>query len=190
MTQLPPLTILGDTTQAGTYLLRIHVTQPLNMQFGRFKKGKLIAVPEGEYLYLGSALGKRGAVSLARRLVRHATRSRPHPPHTIRAPLLTLCEEIGLGQGDLRPKQGKTCHWNIDYLLDHLTVHLTHIIAIRNPRRLEADLAQQLAHMPETHILEKGLGANDLPGSTHLLRVTGDEAWWIALPEKITPLFA
>ena len=43
---------------------------------------------------------------------------------------------------------------------------------------------------PQTTIFEKGLGANDRPGSTCLLRVAADEAWWQGLPARLDALRA
>ena len=182
---LSPLTILGDQGQGGTYILRMQIRQPLLMPFGGFKRGKLIAVPAGECVYVGSALGQRGALSLGRRLVRHATRTEPHPPHPIRQQLLAHFAASGLGAGDLLPKRPKRRHWNVDHLLDQAEVALSHLIAIRSPQRLEGEIAHWLEHDPHTFILENGLGANDMPGNTHLLGVQADEAWWRALPDVL-----
>ncbi len=178
----------GSATQSGTYVLRIRVRENLALAFGRFKRGKIISIPAGEYIYTGSALGEKGAVTLARRLIRHATRSGDHPPHIIRAHMLKHFPSVGLGTGDLLPKRAKTLFWNIDYLLDQPSAELTHIIAIRRPQRLEACIARFIEDEPCTHIVEKGLGANDAAGSTHLLRVEGGEIWWRGLPERLSKL--
>ncbi len=180
------ITLLGSgATQSGTYVLRIQVKENLALAFGRFKRGKIISVPLGEYVYIGSALGEKGAVTLARRLVRHATRSSDHPPHAIRAHMLALFE---LGTGDLLPKRAKTLFWNIDYLLNQPAAELTYIVAIRCPQRLETPIARFIEDEPCTHIVEKGLGANDVAGSTHLLRVEADDKWWRELPERLAKL--
>ena len=189
MNQLPQITIIGADSQAGSYLLRIQVTTPLKLSFGRFRKGKRIVVPAGTYVYIGSALGQKGATSLGRRLVRHATRSTPKPPHDIRSHLLDHFQILGLGQGDLRPQRDKTLYWNVDHLLDRVNVHLTHVIAMRSPERIEAQLGQFLMQDSTTHIVEAGLGANDIPGNTHLLGVNADEAWWLQLPDRLTVQF-
>lgn len=186
--KLPLITILGDDAQGGSYILRLNIAEPLSLKFGRFKKGKLIDVPAGECLYVGSALGQRGAMSLGRRLVRHATRSGQQAPHPLRAHLLETFAAIGLGSGNLLPKQEKKCFWNVDHLLDQPSVDLSHVIAIRSQVRLEAQLGRLLENDPYTYILEKGLGANDVSGNTHLLGVRADEAWWASLPGRITPL--
>jgi hypothetical protein len=153
--------VIGEECQGGTYVLRIHVREPLSMPFGRFRKAKVIDVPAGDCLYIGSALAKKGGVSLARRLVRHASRTGDRPPHAIRERLMACFAEVGLGTGDLRPRKGKHLHWNVDHLLD----------------RREAD--------PHTHVFEKGLGANDLPGNTNILHVDAGEQWWDELGARV-----
>ena len=50
---------MGDDSQAGTYLLRIHLKENTTLKFGRFKKGKLISLPAGDYVYIGSALSEK-----------------------------------------------------------------------------------------------------------------------------------
>ncbi len=183
--KLPPIVVLGDHTQSGSYILRLNISERLQISFGRFKKGKVIQVPAGECIYIGSALGRKGGTSLGRRLVRHATRTGRQRPHPIRADLINYFQTIGLGQGDLLPKGEKKLFWNIDHLLDQPGVTLTHVILIRSPLRLEPQLGQRLEQDPCTHILEKGLGANDVPGNTHLLQVKADEAWWLSLLDAL-----
>ena len=187
--QLPKLTLIGSESQAGSYLLRIRVTTDLVLNFGRFKKGKQIAVSKGTYAYVGSALSQKGSTSLGRRLIRHATRTGQKPSQAIRQHLLERFQVVGLGQGDLRPRNGKTLFWNIDHLLDRESVRLTHVIALRSPDRIEASLGQFMMQDKATVIFEAGLGANDVPGNTHILQVVADEAWWIVLPERLGERF-
>ena len=71
----PSILIIGNDSQAGTYILRIRLKENTTLKFGKFKKGKLISLPAGDYVYIGSALSQKGSTSLARRLIRHATRS-------------------------------------------------------------------------------------------------------------------
>jgi Uri superfamily endonuclease len=184
----PPICVLGSDSQAGSYVLRIRVREDLCLPFGRFKHGKLIEVPAGEYAYVGSALAERGGVSLARRLVRHATRTGTQAPHPIRDEMLVLFPSLGLGEGRLLPRNGKHLFWNIDHLLDREEAELIGACLLRSPRRLERELGQLLEHDPNTEVIEKGLGANDVPGNTHILRVHADESWWRALPQKLLPL--
>lgn len=183
--KIPSILIIGDDSQAGTYVLRIRLKEDARLQFGRFKKGKLILLPAGDYTYVGSALSEKGATSLARRLIRHATRSDDKPPHCIREKMISSFAACGLGSGDLLPKHGKTLHWNIDFLLDSQTAEIVGIFAIRSPERLENTIAKRLEHNSDTWIIEQGLGANDAPGSTHLLYVSADEIWWASLAAQL-----
>ena len=185
----PSILIIGDDSQAGTYILRIRLKEDTTLRFGRFKKGKLISLPAGDYTYVGSALSEKGATSLARRLVRHATRSGDRPPHAIREDMMNQFAECGLGNGNLLPRQGKTPHWNVDFLLDLQSAEVVNIIAIRSPKRLEWTIAELLERDADTQIIEKGLGANDTPRNTHLLRVNADEIWWSSLVNNIQKNF-
>ena len=178
---IPNAVIIGDDSRAGTYVLRVHLREDTSLQFGRFKKGKLISLPAGDYAYVGSALSEKGATSLARRLVRHATRSGDKLPHGIREKMVERFAECGLGDGNLLPKQGKTLFWNVDFLLDLDAAEIEGFSAIRSPERLEDRLAKKLEQDSHTQVIERGLGANDVPGNTHLLRVCADEPWWRSL---------
>ena len=184
--EIPSICIVGDDSQAGTYILRIRLKENTTLQFGRFKKGKRIALPAGDYTYVGSALSEKGATSLARRLVRHATRSGDKPPHTIREKMIHQFAKCGLGSGNLLPRQGKTLYWNVDFLLDLQSAEIVNVFAIRSAERLENRIAKWLEGDPRTNIIEQGLGANDVPGNTHLLRVRDDGTWWTSLANNIT----
>lgn len=190
MTPASPLTFLGDESQGGTYILRITATEPVTVSFGKFNGGEAIALPAGEYLYLGSALGEKGAGSLTRRLLRHATRSDALPPHPIRMDMLARFPAVGLGSEPLVPPIAKKLHWHIDYFLNCPTVILAGAVIIRANRRIEGKLGRLLTVDTRTGIIAAGLGASDIKGNTHLLRVTGGAAWWASLPQKIYPLIA
>ena len=183
--EIPSIVIIGNDSQAGTYLLRIHLKENITLKFGRFKEGKLISLPIGDYVYIGSALSEKGATSLARRLIRHATRTGDKLPHPIRKKMINRFIEYGLGPRDLLPKHGKTLHWNIDFLLDLQSAELVNILAIRSTERLENRLAKRLERDPHTEIIERGLGANDAPGATHLLRIRENRMWWTSLTDKV-----
>ena len=183
------IAFLGSTYTQGIYLLHIHVAAPLTITFGRFQGGRPIAIRPGDYLYIGSALGQRGATSLAGRLLRHATRSDSRPPHAIRTPLTAQLQEMGLiTHHKAVTPPSKRCFWHIDYLLDQLAVEITQIIALRTPQRLEAQLARRLAHDPAVAPLVPGLGASDDPHATHLLRVDAAASWWQHLPTLMREL--
>ena len=182
---IPNIRIIGDNSQAGTYVLRIRLKENTTLKFGRFKKGKLISLPAGDYTYVGSALSEKGATSLARRLIRHATRTGDKPPHAIREKMMNQFVECGLGSGNLLLRQGKTLHWNVDFLLDLQSAEIVNILAIRSPERLENRVAKWIERYPQTEIIEPGLGANDAPGATHLLHVRADETWWALLIDDV-----
>lgn len=176
--------IFGDDAQSGVYVLRLKIMGPLDICFGRFKKGQPISIAAGECLYVGSAMN-----GLGRRLVRHACRSGSRPAHPIRETMLTEFAAAGLGQGNLLPSKGKHCRWNIDYLLEQFKVELQEVYIIRTSASLEARLGQRMDRDDATFHYQKGLGANDLPGSTHLLGVAADESWWDSLPQVLISLY-
>ena len=166
-------TIFGTKYRMGSYILLIRVSRPFELVFGKFQQGKLFTIPEGDYLYIGSALGggKRGA-PLGRRLLRHASRSGSQTPHAIRSAMITLFQtEDFMETGPIEPS-GKKLRWHIDYLLEHQEAEIDHIIIIRNPLRLEQKLSELLEPLPETVPIARGLGAQDSRNSTHLLRIT------------------
>lgn len=170
------ITIGGDATcPGGVYVLRIQVATPLWLSFGRFRGGRPVTVAAGDYLYVGSALGRRGASSPTGRLLRHATRSGDRPPHTLRNALLDALRDAGLAAPEARPPRGKRLHWHIDYLLDEPAAELTGVSLIRTAARLESKLARRLAEQPGVAPLAAGLGAADLPGETHLFRLAAEE---------------
>ena len=121
----------GSQTQGGIYLLRLTVSQPIFVRFGRFQNGRPLPVPAGEYLYVGSALAAKGSTSLARRLLRHASRSDSTNPHTLRQKMGQLWPQIGLGATPLLPPARKTLRWHVDFLLEERAVDLTAVYMIR-----------------------------------------------------------
>ena len=109
--------------------------------------------------------------------------------HTLSArTMLRRFAECGLGNENLLPRRGKTLHWNVDFLLDLPSAELVGISAIRSRKRLEDRLAKRLEEDPHTGIIERGLGANDVPGNTHLLHVNATEAWWASLPNLLVSM--
>jgi Uri superfamily endonuclease len=173
-----PIVVLGKPSKTGTYILRIHVRQKLKISFGRFRKGQIISIPKGDYLYIGSAMGKRGSMTLPARLLRHGTRAAPHPPHKIRKVMLDQFQSIGIRSGNLHPPKDKKLYWNIDYLLNNLHSEIAQTIIVCSSEKLEGTLGKYLEDDPVTGVIEKGLEANDLPGNTHLLRLLTDKTGW------------
>ena len=96
--------------------------------------------------------------------------------------------ECGLGYGNLLPRRGKTLHWNIDFLLELQSAEIVSVIILRLPEKLENKIAKRLEQDAHTQIIERGLGANDAPGSTHLLRVNADSPWWASLAAQLEQL--
>lgn len=183
------LIFLGGEPLGGSYILRIRLAEHTALQFGGFKRGKTIQLPAGEYVYVGSATSKKGAASLANRLNRHATRSGGKEPHKIRGEIRRRFSSIGLGNGNLEPSGQKKLHWNVDHLLDLPAAELTGACILRTPEYLEERLGQFLERDPHTIVVENGLGANDVPGNTHLLRFSGGAAWWSSLPRRLSVEF-
>ncbi len=189
------IAILGESTASGAYVLRIRVDVPLAVVFGRFQAGEPVALPAGEYVYVGSAMGLKGASSLARRLLRHATRSSGRPPQPLRPELLAALVKANLLAPSARPPASKALHWHVDYLLDKSAATLAGVIALPSPVRHETALAQLVANDRHTIAPASGLGASDAPGATHLQRIALQEAlspeqWWESLLLRLVKQFA
>lgn len=181
----------GSQTQGGIYLLRLTVSQPILVGFGRFQHGRSLPVAAGDYLYVGSALATQGSTSLARRLLRHASRNNVVAPHLLRQKMLQLFPQIGLGPTPLLPPAHKTLRWHVDFLLEETAVSLTTVYLIRHNKlgaALETAVARFLLTLPNIAPLAVGLGSSDDPGGTHLLGVAADSAWWSAFPARLTPV--
>ncbi len=187
--EIPKIFILGENSQAGTYVLRIRLSKKTSLKFGGFRKGKLISLPAGHYTYVGSALSEKGSTSLARRLVRHATRTSSKPRHKIRDEMLNQFRECGLGPFNPLPRSDKRLFWNIDYMLDLEISEIINLIAIRSPIPLESLIGSFLENNKDADIIEKGLGANDAPNNTHILRVNTDDMWWLTIVNDLQTKF-
>ncbi|VAW36989.1 FIG00496604: hypothetical protein, partial [hydrothermal vent metagenome] len=129
------------------------------------------------------------STSLARRLLRHASRSGMHPSHPIQAVLLRYFNVNGLGLSSIQPPVAKKLHWHIDFLLDEVAVDLTAVFIMRSQLPLEMPLARWLLALPTTSILTTGLGSTDDPGGTHLLRVMADLNFWHIFPDQLSQFF-
>lgn len=182
--------LLGEEVQSGAYVLRLSVARPLALPFGRFKGGAPIEVPAGEALYIGSAMAQRGSTALARRLLRHASRSAGGAPQPLRSEMLACFRAAGLGPPDVAPPAGKRPSWHIDYLLDQPAVTLAQVFVVRSRVPLEQQIAAALAADPATSDIAPGLGAQDRRGQTHLLAVQAAQAWWDTLPQRLDALRA
>ena len=182
------ITILGDNEQSGVYLLRMNVRRDVVVQFGRFQGGQPILVPKGEILYVGSAMAQQGSMTLARRLLRHATRRDEGNPQHIQGAMLKAFEDVELGTVQLKPPERKKLFWNVDYLLEEDVVDLSHVVIIRTRIKFEDELAQFLEAEPKSSVLAKGLGAHDSHGRTHILKLRETADWWQQLPTRLEDL--
>ena len=171
--------LLGENGVRGAYLLRLSLPIPLSLAFGRFAGGRLFRLAAGDYLYVGSAMGQRGATTLAGRLLRHATRSGGRPPQEIRTDLFAQLQQLETKRS--LPLM-KRCQWHIDYLLDEPAVTLTQVYVLCTGNVVEGAIARWLMAETVTAVVAPGLGASDDRGATHLLQVTADKAWWERLP--------
>ena len=182
-------TIFGNKYLMGSYILLIRVSSPFKLAFGRFQQGKLFTISKGNYLYIGSALGKSGA-PLARRLLRHASRSGEKHHHEIRTAMRTLFSKNDLiATFAIKPSK-KQLRWHIDYLLDQPEAEITHIVIIRSPERLEHKISELLEPLEETSALASRLGAQDTRNSTHLLKCTDQKKILAQLRKHIPQLSA
>ena len=184
-------TIFGSKYRMGSYILMIRVSRACELVFGRFQQGKLFTIPEGDYLYIGSALGggKSGA-PLARRLLRHASRAGSHAPHEIRAAMMTLFQKEKFMETNAIEPSEKKLRWHIDYLLERKEAEIDHIVIIRSPMRVEQKLSGLLEPLPETALIAPRLGAQDSRNSTHLLRITNREQIFELLRQNIPGMTA
>jgi Uri superfamily endonuclease len=122
-------------------------------------------------------------MTLARRLLRHASRTSNKPPQPIRAQLLDLFQPI-------QPPQQKTLRWHVDFLLDELAAELVQMIVIQSSQRLEGTLGQMLLADEGTAVIAPGLGATDIKGNTHILQIPNDDNWWHTLVSQVQTTFA
>lgn len=164
-----PLIFLGECRLGGVYLLYINLTATQRITFGRFNQGEPVDCPAGDYLYLGSARNN----TLAPRLLRHMRRSGDQPVQELYEDIKHVLQGEGF-QVNKRIPPPKRLHWHIDYLLDRPQAQIRHVVVVRTERKLEADLGRWLVAQPDTQVIYQGLGASDVSGGTHLLRVAED----------------
>ncbi len=181
------IVFIGEPRASGAYILRIRVDGPLALRFGRFWQGEPVALQAGEYVYVGSAMGRQGSTTLARRILRHATRSGTRPPHAVRLHWQQALVEAGLLGPDARPSP-KRLRWHIDYLLDEPLVQLSGVLLLGATASLESALAKLVSADATTFIPAAGLGASDAPGATHFFGIDGNawmvDTWWADLAKR------
>lgn len=108
----------------GTYLLIILITQNINLKIGA--QGIIHFVP-GYYVYVGSAMSRKGSASLLNRVKRH-----------------------------LKNSKNKNIHWHIDYLLNSNYSTLIGIYLIPCKQRLECLIANDLNQSADDIVLNFG----------------------------------
>lgn len=183
------ITCFGNGFRQGTYALFIVLSKELSIAFGKFLGGRQFLLEPGCYMYIGSALGNKSAsMPLARRLVRHASRSNGSTPHELRDHMVRFFQKSSLAGPGLQPPSQKKLRWHIDYLLDSRHAQIVRILIIRSPDRLETALSQLASSLEETFIIAQGLGAGDVRNSTHLLGVKSLESCFNALERTIPSL--
>ncbi|MCG8343613.1 MAG: DUF123 domain-containing protein [Chlorobiales bacterium] len=181
----------GNDSRQGTYALFIFLSNKLNLRFGNFLRGRHFSLDPGYYVYIGSALGaKSSAMPVARRLLRHASRSNGKPPHEVRGHMIRYFKENKLAAADLRPPTGKKLHWHIDYLLDNLDTRIIKACIVRSPARLENALSDLALSLDETFVIAPKLGAGDTKNSSHLLGIKNIDTFLPAFEEKIPTLLS
>ena len=99
--------------------------------------------------------------------------------------MLEFFPNIQLSKGSLHPNTPKKLFWNIDHLLDCAQVEIIGLVSLRIEAKLEAEIGKQLELRPDTRVIEKGLGANDLRGNTHLLQFVNGKKNWPLLVDSL-----
>lgn len=97
---------------AGSYILVIRLQEESKLQIGAL--GSKI-FKKGYYLYVGSAMGKKGSTTLINRVKRHLS-----PP----------CE--------------KSKHWHIDYLLENEYANIIQILLIPSINKIECIISSEI----------------------------------------------
>lgn len=106
-------------------------------------------------------------------------------PHPLRQLMLSEFPRRGLCEPGLLPPSVKLPRWNVDHLLDLPNADLVGVYLLRSDVRLEAELGRLIAGDPAAVVFETGLGANDIPGNAHLVRIEAGEQWWQQLPKRL-----
>jgi Uri superfamily endonuclease len=173
-----PVVFLGEGSRSGAYIILVCIEKKIEVVFGRYSSEEPVAMAAGHYIYIGTAMGE----TLTSRLLRHVRRTQGKPAHQIESDLIQRLRAVNLGEGAAVGRK-KRLHWHVDHLLDQEEAEIVGIIVVRTEKRLEAELGAWLMAMPETKVFAEGLGASDVRGNTHLLRVEAGKDWWKQLPE-------
>ena len=175
------VTLLGEKSRSGVYLLRIELRKASPISVGKFDHGQIYNLQAGMYLYLGTARNN----TLAARLIRHTSRN-SGKPHAIQLALLEALQKAGF---PVKTKKEKKLHWHVDHLIELPDAEVKGVIGLRTDRSLERPLGQWVMALPETEIFAPGLGASDVPGNTHLLHLKVGPVWWDTIAERLVQEF-
>ena len=108
----------------GTYIIVAHLLDNSKINIGSL--GTLDFV-RGNYLYIGSAMGNKGSMTLENRIKRHI--SRPND---------------------------KRIFWHIDYLLQNKKCVITHIFLIPSINRLECIISEEISSNSDNLVRDFG----------------------------------
>ena len=97
---------------SGSYIIVILVQKDISLNIGSLGPTDF---KEGYYLYVGSAMGKKGSTTLINRVKRHVL-----------------------------PPDKKKKHWHIDYLLESELANLIQILLIPSTNRIECLISNEL----------------------------------------------
>jgi Uri superfamily endonuclease len=108
----------------GTYILAIYISDNEKIDIGALGRRLF---HKGYYLYIGSAMGTNGPVTLENRINRH-----------------------------ISPSQNKKIHWHIDYLLKSQNSFIYRLYIIPSLLRLECTIAREIAEISDNNIKDFG----------------------------------
>ena len=75
-------------------------------------------------------------------------------------------------------------------MLNRTEVEIKGLACLRIDDPLEARIGKQLELRPDTNIIEKSLGANDIKGNTHLLRFADSQKNWPSLIDSLVQIWS
>jgi len=108
----------------GTYILIIFLKENSKIEIGSLGK---IYFSKGYYLYVGSAMGNSGSVTLINRVKRHLLNSK-----------------------------SKKLHWHIDYFLDNSNTIIKKLYLIPSLQPYECIIAQEILVLSDSYIRNFG----------------------------------
>lgn len=108
----------------GSYILVIHIPEIIELTIGALGN---VLFDKGFYLYIGSAMGSYGSITLENRVKRH-----------------------------ISPSNNKKTHWHIDYLLNYERSMITQLYLIPSLYPLECIIAKEIMDFSDDYIKDFG----------------------------------